>query len=537
MQGMGLGGVKAARGHSPLAWQRYDKWSGKRPSAYGESHKKPCFHLTAPHLLCIFAPMKAWLRLFRVRSDERWLALGALFYGLSLNAMVIRCYAGAFTELSDAYHRLFVRTFHVSGFDPLTYEVVSSWATPYNIYRHPLLAFFMYLPNQVNQVCIHLTGLNCVQFVVGALLTFCCVYSSLFLYRILRELVGLGRADGVLLTALCFGFAMVMVSSSVPDHFALSMFMLLLTLYVAGLKMKHGRPLTRLQTVVLFFLTAGVSLNNGIKVFLAALFANGRRLFRPSYLLPAVLLPSLLLWGAARWEWNYFEKPRFKARQEARRQKAEQRRQRLFAEFRDTTRLRDSVAVVAALRQLAQREKARRQAAADRLHRRQGQGEPIAKGEFAQWTDISTPRLPAIVENWFGETLMLHPDHLLGDVLRGRPAIVTYRSPLNYCIEAVVVGLFLAGVWAGRRARFMWLALSFFGFDAFIHLVLGFGLNEVYIMGAHWLFVLPIVIGSLFRACRRRKGLLRGLRLLVFSLSLFLYGWNLWLYGRYLLGG
>ena len=36
-------------------------------------------------------------------------------------------------------------------------------------------------------------------------------------------------------------------------------------------------------------------------------------------------------------------------------------------------------------------------------------------------------------------------------------------------------------------------------FDAFIHVILGFGLNEAYIMTGHWIFIIPISIAYLMR--------------------------------------
>ena len=74
---------------------------------------------------------------------------------------------------------------------------------------------------------------------------------------------------------------------------------------------------------------------------------------------------------------------------------------------------------------------------------------------------------------------------------------VKYSYWANYAVEAVVVALFLLGVWFGRRARFLWLCLSFFLFDMLIHFVLGFGLNEIYIMSPHFLFVIPVAIAYL----------------------------------------
>ena len=121
---------------------------------------------------------------------------------------------------------------------------------------------------------------------------------------------------GSKLTLLFLSFAYTMVSLSVPDHFGLSTTALLLTLYVTGRNLQRGRQLTKLQTVLLFLLTAGISLNNGIKVFLASWGTSGKRFFRPAHLLLAVIVPSALIWGFARWEWQTFEKPKYLARQE-----------------------------------------------------------------------------------------------------------------------------------------------------------------------------------------------------------------------------
>ena len=68
-------------------------------------------------------------------------------------------------------------------------------------------------------------------------------------------------------------FAYVMVSAMVPRTiFIMSMIILLCTLYITGVCMKKGRQLTIWQTILLFVFTAGVSLNNGLKTYLAALF-------------------------------------------------------------------------------------------------------------------------------------------------------------------------------------------------------------------------------------------------------------------------
>ena len=180
--------------------------------------------------------MKKVFDIFRIKGEEKWSAIIALFVSIVLNALTIIKYNNQFSQLSENYHKLFVKAFHVAGFDPLTYAAVSQWNTEYNVYRHPLLAFFMYIPNQINQGLMMLTGYNCVQYIVGAILVFCAFYSFIFLYRIFREVIGTERWDANLLSAFYFSFAYVMVSAMVPDHFIMSMMILLTTLYITGVE-------------------------------------------------------------------------------------------------------------------------------------------------------------------------------------------------------------------------------------------------------------------------------------------------------------
>lgn len=479
--------------------------------------------------------MASLFSIFKIKKEERWPFGIALLYVVAWNVLVISKYADIFMKPDEHYYKLFVRHFHISGFDPVTYIVVSNWGTNYNIYRHPLLAFFMYIPNQINQGLMALTGVNCVQFIVGILLVFCGVYSFIFLCRIFREIVGIHKLDAWLLGGLTYTFAYVMVSVSVPDHFSLSMFMLILTLYVAGKKMKARNPFTKWQTILFFFLTAGISLNNGIKVFLANLFVNGKKFWKPANLFLAIIIPSALIWGGACLEWNHFERPNFVERQNKIAAKVKQQNDKITQAFKDTTSVRDTAAVTADIRNLVMQQAKERKEKNAKKPWNSHVGKPMAKGEFAQWTDITTPRWATIVENLFGESIQLHKDYLLQDDLSTRPVIVTYHYIASYIIEGLVVLLFLSGLVCGWKSRYLWLAMSFFFFDMFIHIVLGFGINEVYIMSAHWLFILSVAMAYLFKTLENKKWIV-PVRMLTLVIALYLLAWNGILYSSYLLG-
>ena len=427
--------------------------------------------------------------LFGIRPGERLLAAVALLVFIALNALVVVKYYGLFTPVSDNTWQLFIHNFHLSGFDPITYAVITDWTAGYNVYRHPLLAFFMFLPYLLNCGLTWLTGINCALFIVAGINVFCSLYALLFMYRILSEIVGLGRACSVVLSTLFFSFAYVMASSVAPDHFIISMMLLLLVLYLAGCHIKVHKPMTMKETIVCFVLTAGVSLNNGLKVFLAALFSNGRRFFRPRYLILAVLVPAGLIWITSEVEYAKLVWPKEQAANAARKAKAAAKQKKDFQmQLKQGV---DSATIIA-------KQKKQRMVS----HRLKKLGKPIEPNGFLSWTDISTSRWQSAVENLFGESIQLHRDHLLEDTLRNRPIIVHYRHTWHYVLEAFIMLLFLAGIWAGRRSKFLWLALSFFGLDLIIHLGLGFGLNEVYIMTAHWIYVIPIAIGFLLKAMR-----------------------------------
>lgn len=482
--------------------------------------------------------MKKIFDIFKIKKEERWLALGIFLALAILNGVVIARYAGTFTLVTDDYYKNFIRHFCVSGFDPLTYWVLSDWNAAYNVYRHPLLAFYMYIPYLINMGLMKLTGYNCALFIAVIIQMFCGFYATLFLQRIFREVLELDKAASSILTLLFFSFGYVMVTCIVPDHFVISMLLLILALYVSGRRIKHNHPLKIWQTVVYFVLTAGTSLNNGLKIFFSALFVNRKRFFRPKYLLLAVILPAALLWGFCRWEYRTFVWPVEMARKEmkakkAAEKKARQERMAQLKQIKDSL-TKDSIQKglkIITPEEIAQKAKndsiqKAKQLARNEARKKRGpkQGAPIMKGEFMNWTDATSSRALSIEENLMGESIQLHQDYVLQDELRHRPMFVNYRYAFNYIVEALIIILFLAGIWAGRKSRYLWLVMSYFGLDMLLHIGLGFGLNEVYIMTGHWIYALPIAIGFLLKETRhQRYSLCLKSLLLIIGLFLLIY--------------
>ena len=472
---------------------------------------------------------RTFVSIFRVKREERAVAAVMLALLIALNALVVYKYYADFTPLNAHYWHMFISKFHISGFDPITYSVVSDWTAGYNVYRHPLLAFYMYVPYLLNQGLIWLTGFNWALFIVAAIQIFCAFYASIFIFRIFREIVGTTRLQASLLTLFYFSFAFVMLTTMVPDHFVISMMLLLLALYVSGKLIAKGKKLKMWQTILYFFLTAGTSLNNGLKIYVSDLFVNGKSIFRPKFFFGAIILPAALIWGVSRMSYDHIVWPRdMKAK--AARAKAKAAKEKKQKEIQLAQAKADSIRIAhgdtAVKTAKAEPKKPKR--------KRMTKGAPIAHGEFMNWTDITTSRTASIVENLFGESMQLHKDYVLGDVLISRPIIVHYRSAMNYVAEALVALMFIIGIWCGRRSRFFWMAMSYFALDMMLHVGLGFAINEVYIMSAHWIYIIPIALAFMLRQTPKKWKTLPTA--LIAALTVWMWVWNVTLIATHLYG-
>src|SRR5574344_1911937 len=176
--------------------------------------------------------------LLKIRKEERWPTVAFLLLILFFQYLMISKFFFLFADYGDSNWTVFMRNFHMSGFDPITYSVLTDWNLGYDILRHPLLAFLLYPVYGLNQLLWWVTGCNCCQLLAALFLVFFSVYSFVLLYRILTQVIGLGTKEAGLLTFFFFSFAYVLVSLIVPDHFCCSLFLILLTLYRGGMKLK-----------------------------------------------------------------------------------------------------------------------------------------------------------------------------------------------------------------------------------------------------------------------------------------------------------
>lgn len=427
-----------------------------------------------------------------LRKEERPVAIVALIVFAALNALLIANHWQSFTRGAHVgFWSVFYNHLNMSGYDIFSLIFISCMRLHWNTLRHPLFVALLLPLFWLNHQIMPPTEFNAAVLLMGALLVAADVWGAVLMHRLLRDVVEVNRMDAAFLTAMFYGFAHVMIATMVPDHFALSLPLLLLTLLIAGRRLKEGKPMKLWQSALLFFLTTGMTLTNGVKVALAAWFVNGRKVFSWRSILSFVV-PTLLLGAVYLWQKEAIIEP----------QEHNIKRIEAAVAKKDPAR-------IAKLKEH------------DDFVKQQN-GEALTKSvPLLEWSDMTTSRWQSAVDNLFGESLQLHRDYLLEDVQQTRPVFVEYRSAVNYIVEALVVLLLVAGAWIARREKFFLMVLSWFAFDMLMHMGFGFGLNEVYIMTAHWAFIIPIAAGYILR----RKNSMAA-RVLVAALTLWLWTYN-----------
>ena len=434
--------------------------------------------------------------IFKVKKEERWLAFAMLAVFVTFNAMVIASHYHVYTmEAHGGFWSVFTKNFRMSGYDCWSWITVSGGRIHFVTSRHPLYLTFLYPLYLLNDWLIQNVGYNFAVYFMAVIIVFSAFYAVLFMYRVFREVLELRRKDARLLTLLLFSFGHVLIPTMVPDHFVISLMLLSLTLYITGKKMKKGQLLTAWQSLVLTFFTAGMATSNGVKTLLAGLFTNGKKVFTCKFISIGVVLPLLLLLGIQQSQYYLLEVP-----------------QQAVVRHIESETLKKNPQKV--LEHKKQRDE----------WQRTHLGQPVGDGVITKLMDVSTPRVPTIVENFFGESIQLHQRSLLKDVSWERPIFVEYNWSVNYIIEAFIVLLFVVGIVFSYKQRFFKMLLAWFACDLTLHLILGFAVTEVYIMTSGWAFIIPISYGYLLK--RLSMKWLKLMRVALIMLTIYLWIYN-----------
>lgn len=88
--------------------------------------------------------MKKFFSMFKIRREEAVASVCALCVLIGLHALMISKTFSTFLHTGGARWTIFIKNFVMSGFDPITYSMVTDWEANYNVYRHPFLSFMVW---------------------------------------------------------------------------------------------------------------------------------------------------------------------------------------------------------------------------------------------------------------------------------------------------------------------------------------------------------------------------------------------------------
>ena len=325
--------------------------------------------------------------IFKIKKEERLFALMACVVFVAFNALLIYNKYDRFTMGEHVgFWSVFYNHLNMSGYDVFSCIAVSCLRIHFSTLRHPLYIVLLLPIYWLNSWIMKMTGFNCAIFFIAAINIFCATYSALFMLRTLHELVGLSRRDAFLLTAMLYSFAHVLIATMVPDHFCLSLFLLTLTLYIAGRKLKEDKEMSPLLAGTLFFLTAGVTLTNGVKTAISLLYTNGRKAFAWRNV-AMFAVAAALLGGIVVWQNEAIVEPQ----------------SRKIKKIENSLKKKDP--------NFGNKFKAH-----DEWVKRQNGKAMTEDVPLLKWSDMSTSRIQSLGSNLFGESIQLHRDHLLEDL-------------------------------------------------------------------------------------------------------------------------
>lgn len=442
--------------------------------------------------------------------------IGAALF-ITLNAVHIMHAPEKWTSMKVGAWSAFAKDYTVSGFDFFTYVVVTAWRPMYDVLRHPLLMYIMWPFYQLNDWMEDEWSVNCAIYIVAVLWIAMSTATWLLLYKLLKEMTS--RLNALLLCFFYYGLAYVMMVTFIADHMVISQMLLLIAIYLAY---KSREGMAWWKAMIIYTFATGVTLTNGVKLWINDMLSmlTGGGNIRKCVLRSAMyIIPTCFIF----WAYHYQTKTIMVDEQ------ATIQRVREGKIKKDSTKIaffarEDSIQKV----RVAEKKK-----------------NQVGDSHLFQFTDNSVARLPLLYENMFGEGFLLHEDHLLEDAdsknaKKCRPVFVVYRHCWEYIVNAIIIILFVAGVWYGRKNRLIYLAIAPLLFDLVVHIGFRFAAKDIYIMTAHWAFVLPIAMACLLgrntenNIIKKRIGAF--LSLLILVVTLFLWYHNLSLIAKGIFG-
>lgn len=349
--------------------------------------------------------------------------------------------------------------FVVSGYDSFLLGTVSDFVHHLHpTIRHALLDVLVSPLAIINTL---LAPLGNYTSVLLAIMTCACSSTTfLYMYKICRELLGLSSFDAISVCTLFFSIGYAMLSSFVPESYPLSMMMLVVSLYELGKCKVLGCAISTSKRIGLFLITTGITTTNGIKVLLMDYYrVRNMKTFFPYFIKAGIVVG--IVCGSI-----------------------------YIAEKMVSNRVNTlQSAPLMNTEAISNSHSNPTEVVADKR----------STPGFLAFFNFDIPLVRSVTDNFLGETFVLHENHLLEDPSKNRPLFVEYASIWSRVLQIFILLLFVVGVIVGWRGTILRMALVTLSIELILHIAMRWALNEVYIMGPHWLFVVPVAVASLYQ--------------------------------------
>ena len=364
--------------------------------------------------------------------------------------MMFSCFFCFYAIFSVLMYLKFKDSFplHGLGYDPIfrlyNLTTIDSFFYPAGGLRHPLFIPLLSPLIVLASILKKISGELALQ-VPLLMLFFNLVAASsiLTIYKYCTKLLSISQKRALLICILFGLFSHFLFLSFTLETFPLSMWGLLILVYITTNNILSAQKIPTTTNVILFCFITGITISNGLKCLVAQLFQLGRFkikiktfLISGTICLGSIILYSLISYCAAMifaggWSWEH-----------------------------------------------------------------------LKIEHTSLW--ISSEIAPNIFHDLFCEPLLFHHNYndFWVDIME-KPLIYNTIFPLIICILFYSIIIFSFAI--SIRERSVIFLISLFLTDILIHIICEFGIRELYIYCSHWFFMLPLLIGWLYKKLKAEK--------------------------------
>jgi hypothetical protein len=378
----------------------------------------------------------------------------------------------------------------ILGYDPYMLQWISSPSTNFATIKHPLINFYLLPLSLLLFIAKFIISEKAALVSLYVFYHLSVTYSMIFIYRILNELMMLNQFRSIILTILFSSFAHIIIQSFIIESYPLSLLLLTITLYVLGKGIYLKEKTDPYLYCLLFVLTAGVTITNGLKTIIAYLFTEKKLNAKIKWIV-AVSFFFLIL-----------------------------------------------VAIIYIPTKLITSKNSKTELVSNN-NSRPGYSTENPKQSLTQELEASGSKIPFLKfirfdidlfssfrGNILGESALFHTSNFKSEIRNGRNIYLEYSSPYKNWIILLFYLFFVFSVIISLNQKFSHILLAFLSVDIFIHVVCRFGIEEPYIFAAHWMFLIPLFFAFLYKN-ERLKNLYYFFDLAIISFSIF-FLYNNW---------